>query len=209
MAQGVEVGGDGDPGPGAVGVGGQVGGQGVGGGGDQGVPEPGAVVAGVDVLLAGVRVQGRCRGGEREQRGPQGGGVLDGAPAADPDPAGAVLGDREVAAQVGGPVALLELLLGVAVGPLGIGHREQVPRGLGEVGGVEPGRLVEEQGLGPPAQLGLVREPVDRVGDHGRLLGRHPARRQRGVGGGAARRPAGRPGARCGARSSGGCRPGG
>ena len=162
MARWSKVGGDGDPGSGAVGLSGA---RSVDTGRgrrwcDQGVPEPGAVVAGVDVLLAGgVAGPGPVPGrGEREQRGPQGGGVLDGAPAADPDPAGAVL-ERSTGsgAEVGGPVALLQFLLGrrgIALA-FGVDHGEQVAGGLGQVGrGQGPDGIVEQQGLGPVPQLG-------------------------------------------------------
>ena len=69
LPQHVQTGGDRDPGPGAVAVGWQVGGQGVPAGLDQRVPEPGAVVPRINGLLA-VWVPRVDRGlgfGEREQ----------------------------------------------------------------------------------------------------------------------------------------------
>ncbi len=135
--------------------------------GDQGVPEPCAVVAGVHRLLAGLRrVHGRGGGGEREQRGLEGGGVLEGAAALEPDPAGTVLGDREEPAQVRTAVLAVEVLLGVAFGPVRVDHAGQVAGGPGQLGrGEQPG-LLEQEHLRPGPQGRLVGELVDRVHDH-------------------------------------------
>jgi len=141
------------------------------------------VVAGLD-LVPGAGIGRGGGGGEREQGGLEGGGVLDAAPAAEADAAGAVLGDRQEPVEVGGPVGAVEVAFGGGVGPVGIGDREQVPGGLGEVGGGQPGGLVQEQGLGAVPQAGPVREPVHGIDDHRGLLGRDPGLAQRGVGGG-------------------------
>ncbi len=85
---------------------------------------------------------------------------------------------------MGGPVLAVEVLLGVAFGLLGVEHLDQVPRDLGEVGGVEPARLLEEELLRLLAQVLPVGESVDGVDDDGRLLGRDRPVTQRGVGAG-------------------------
>ena len=72
----------------------------------------------------GRRVEGGCGLGQREQGGLEGRGVLDGAAAAEPDAAGAVLDDRQEPAVVGGPVLPVQVLLGLAFG----GARGRRPR---------------------------------------------------------------------------------
>ncbi len=214
--QGVEADGDRDPGAGAVGVGGQVGGQGVLGQADQGVPESGAVVARVPWpwavrAVAGGRVgwRPRDRCGEREEGGLEGGGVLEGAAAAEAYAAGAVLGDREVAAQVRGPVGAVEGFLGVAVGAVGVDHLEEVAGGPGQVGGVEPAGRLEQHRLPAFAQRVVVRAAC-----RWRRRSPRPVRGTRRLraaphGWRGAHRPGGRIGVRCGTRRCGGCRPGG
>ena len=72
---------------------------------------------------------------------------------------------------VGGPVLSFEVLLGFAFCRVGVGDLDQVSRGLGEVGGVEPGGGVEEEHLAPFPDAGVGGELVDGVHDHRGLLG--------------------------------------
>ena len=97
VAQGLVVEGDQEPGGGGVGVGDPVGVEGVLGEGDQGVPQAGAVVAGVAESAAGsaglpvvAACEGGCGSGEGEEGGCEEGAVLGRAAAADPDPTGPV-----------------------------------------------------------------------------------------------------------------------
>ena len=119
----LEGGGDHEPGWGAVGVGWQVGVQGVLGGLDQGVPHPGTGVAGVV-----------------NQRLPScsstaGAGAVSGMSAAlsrapssaeprplTPDSAGSVADDREVSAQVGGTFLAVQLPFELPIRGVGVDH---------------------------------------------------------------------------------------
>jgi hypothetical protein len=81
--------GDQQPGPGAVGLRGEVGVQGVLGGGHQGVPQAGAVRPRVVWPFAGFTggpvhpgAGGGCRAGQREEGGPEQGSVLTRTPPA-------------------------------------------------------------------------------------------------------------------------------
>ncbi len=92
---------------------------------DQGVEQPGAVVAGVAAVVAaprdvaGGRVAHRSGGGlgcgEGDQGGFHEGGVLGGAAAFDPGAAALVVGDGEVPVEVGGAFEAVQLALGVPV----------------------------------------------------------------------------------------------
>jgi hypothetical protein len=62
-------------------------------------------------------------------------------------------------------------LLRLAFGLLGVRDLQQVLRGFGELGRVQPGRGVEEELLALLTQVDPVGEPVDRVHDHRCLLG--------------------------------------
>ena len=163
--QGVEAGGDRDPRPGTVGVGGQVGGQGVLAGQHQRVPHPGAVVTHVLDVPVAVLVRRRGGGGlgERQEGGLDPGGVLDGAAAPDPDAAGTVLGEGEEPAEVRGAVLPLQVLLGLAFGALGVDDVDEVARGLGEVGGVQPPGLVEQLLLRQLPEVGVGGQLLDRI----------------------------------------------
>ena len=207
----VEAGGDRDAGAGAVAVRRQVGGQGVVGDLDEGVPQAGAVVARVGGLPAvGSRgSSGGLRLGQRQQGGLEDRGVLDGAAAAEPHAAGAVLDDGEEPAVVRGPVGPVQVLLGLALGLLRVGDLDQVLGRLGQVGGVQPGR---PRRAGPPhpapgprrrggACRPRPRSPRPAPGRPGRPASPHGSR--------SARSPAPTPAARSGARRRGGCRPGG
>jgi len=72
---------------------------------------------------------------------------------------------------VGGAVLSFEVLLGLAVCRVGVGDLDQVPAGLREVGGVEPGGGVEEEHLAPLPDPGVGGELVDGVHDHRGLFG--------------------------------------
>jgi hypothetical protein len=94
-----------------------------------------ADVLAVATVLGGGAMAGGGRGGggfgQRQQGGLDGGGVLDGAAPAQPDATGAVLGDREVAAEVGGAVLAVVVSLGLAFGAVGVDDVDQVARGRG------------------------------------------------------------------------------
>ena len=149
----VEVGGDGEPGSGAVALGGQVGGQGVLGTLDQGVPAAGRRGRG-GRGLAGPGGGDRC--GEREQGGAEEGGVLGAAAALDPDAAGAVGGDGEEPVEVGGAFLAVQLAFEGRSVAVGVDHVEDAASGLGEVGGVEPAGFLQQHVFGPARRLGLV-----------------------------------------------------
>ena len=169
--------GDGDPGTGAVGGGYAVGVQGVLGELDQGVEHAGAVVAGVGLHFAagGVRVDGGVDGGrglgEGEQGGAEHGAVLGAAAALDPDPAGAVLGDREEPAGVRGAFLAVEGGLVAALGTVGVDDLGEVSGGAGQLGGVEPPGLLQQHLLAPGSQGRARGQGVDRVADDRGLSG--------------------------------------
>jgi hypothetical protein len=171
----------GEPGWDAVLVGQQVGGLAAPAGLGEGVEKPGAVVAEIAVVVApgestGRRIEARSRhrGGERHQGGLDRGGVLGGAAAPDPGPAGMVVGDGEVALEVRDPRFAVEgTLLGTLVA-LGVHHRHQVLPGLRQLRGVEPLVLLEHQGHGTGAVAGGGKS-VDRAGDRDGLGGGQPA----------------------------------
>ncbi len=149
----------------------QLGVEGVLGDADQRVPHPGTVVARVGQLLAGHGVEGCDRCGERQQRGPQHGAVLDGAPAGEPDAAAAVLGDREVAAEVGGAVLPVQGPLRLPLVALGVDDRGQVAAHPVELGGVETSRFLDHDLLTAAAYVVGQGQPVDGVEDHVGLVG--------------------------------------
>ena len=123
--------------------------------------------------------------GERQQGGLDDGGVLDGAAPAQPDAAGAVLGDGEVAAEVGGAVLAVEVSLGLAFGAVGVDDVDQVARGLGEVACVQPPGLREQGLLGLFPQVRVGGELLDGVHDDGGLFGGDQAVPEGVAGGGA------------------------
>ncbi len=167
--EGGVVDGDHHPGAGAVTGRRQVGGQGVPGNGDQGVPHPGTVVARLGLRLTG-RVGRRVWLGHRQQHRPQHRTVLDGAPAVEPDTTATVVADREVAAEVGGPIFPVELPLDLSFVTLRVDHTGEVAPGALEVGGVEPGCLGDQHLLTAAAGVLDHGQPVDRGQDHVRLF---------------------------------------
>ena len=142
--------GDQESGGGGVGVGDPVGVDRVVGHGEQGVPEPGAVVPRIADHGASVLVDGGCRAGQREQGGFEQGAVLGRAAASDPDSSGAVVADGEVAVEVGGSFLTLQGGLEPAVHGVGVDDLGEVSPGPGEVGGVQ-GPGLAEQDLLPAA----------------------------------------------------------
>ena len=153
--EGVVVDGDQEPGGGAVGLRRQVGVQGVLGGGHQGVPEPGAVVA--RVAVGPPRSPGRSGAGSGQVSGSS--AAISRAPSsAEPrprrrTPPARSAADGEVAVQVGGTFLTLQCGFEPAVDGVGVDHLGQVPAGLGELGGVEPSGLADAapspRGAGP------------------------------------------------------------
>ena len=79
------------------------------------------------------------------------------------DAAGAVLGDGQVPAEVGGAVLGVEVPSGLAFGAVGVDDVDEVAGGLGEVGGVQPPGLVEQGLLGQLAEVRVGGELLDRV----------------------------------------------
>ncbi len=91
--------------------------------------------------------------------------------APDPDSAGAVLADGEVAGQVRGTLLTLQLRFEAAVDGVGVDHLGQVPSGPGEVGGIQAPGLTQQDllpaapdqvtgrqvGDGPDDDIGLLR----------------------------------------------------
>ena len=129
VLEGVVVEGDQEPGGGAVGLRRQVGVQGVLGGGDQGVPEPGAVVARVAVSAVPGRLGSRA--GSGQVRGSS--AAIRRAPSsADPRPRSRTpparsAADGEVAVQVGGTFLTFQGGFEPAVDGVGVDHLDQVP----------------------------------------------------------------------------------
>ena len=165
ILQAAVVEGDQEPGRGAVGVRDAVGVQGVLGGGDQGVPQASPVVARIPhhlALVARLVIGGRLRAGEREEGGCEEGAVLGRAAAADPDPTGAVGGDREVAVEVRGAFLTLQGGLEPPVDGVGVDDLDDVSPGPGEVGGVQM------RGLGDQDPLAATPDPAPRAGGRGR-----------------------------------------
>lgn len=141
----------------ALGVGDGVGVQGALGDADQGVPESGAVVAGVvgptcAAESAVVLVDRGLWAGEREERRLEQSAVLEGAAALEADAAGAVVGDRQVSVGMGCAVLAVELGLELPVDPVGVDHRQEVAAGLGELGGVQRAGVGQQRGLCPAPQ---------------------------------------------------------
>ena len=110
---------------------------------------------------------------------------------------------------MGGPVGPVQVLLGLALRLVRVGDLDQVLRRLRQVGGVQPGRLVEQDRLTPLPDPGVEGEPVDRVHDHRGLLRGDPAGQHRLMGRGPLGHQHRRPAGRSGARRRGGSRPGG
>ena len=174
--------GDEESGGGGVGLGWEVGVEGVLGGGDEGVPHAGAVVTGVGVGLPGLGVDGRVGGGEGQQRCLEQGTVLGRPAAADPDSAGPVLADREVPVEVGGAFLACEGGFEPAVDAVGVDHLDHMPAGAGEFGGVQVGRLADEDLLATAAYPVTGREVLDGTDDD-LGLGRGHRPGQQGVAG--------------------------
>ena len=143
--EGLLVEGDEQSGGGAVGLRRQAGVERVVGGGDQGVPEPGAVVAAVEAFLpgpqvgrwVGLRVGGWIGAGQGQECGQEEGAVLGRPAALQADSAGAVRADREVAGQVRGAFLAFQGGLEPAVDAVGVDHLDQVPPRPRELGGIE------------------------------------------------------------------------
>ena len=186
-------GGDRDPGSGAVGLGRELGVQGVLGGLDQGVPQPGAVVAGVAFGLAGrvVGVQGRCGLGLGQQGGEEDLAVLGRSAALDPDPAASVVGTTERnRSQVRGAFLAVQGGLGGAFGAVGVDHRGEVPAGPDQLGrGQRPGlrRAGTCSACGTQRRVGG--QGLDRLADGPGLRQRRVAVTHRRQGRGVVRRP--------------------
>ncbi len=146
---------------------------------DQRVPGPGAVVAGIDPVQAGVGV-GRGLGcGQRGQRGLDDRGVLEGAAALEPDSAQAVLDQGEEPVEVGGAFELVELLLLPGRDPVGVEDLQQPLAELVQLGGVQPGRVLEEERLPGRPQRGVEGQQVQAGHDHLGVLGGDLPGRQR------------------------------
>src|SRR5207244_4250693 len=156
--------GDGESGGCAVGLGWQVGVQGTLGGGHQRVPHPGTGVAGIVhqppavvpvvvlvvlVVLVGGALECGCGCGEGEEGCFEQGAGLGGPSALDPDPTGAVEGDREEPGVVGGAFLAVKLPFEGPVRGVGVDHVDQVTAGAGQVGGVEVPRVLHHHGLTP------------------------------------------------------------
>ncbi len=142
------------------------------GGGDQGVPEPGAVVAGVHVSwqVCGPGpwpVAGAVSGSSAALRTAASSRVPRPLSRTPPAPSSVIARNRPRCATA---VLAVEVLLGVAFGPVRVDHAGQVAGGPGQLGrGQQPG-LLEQEHLGPGPQGRVVGELVDRVHDHRDLL---------------------------------------
>ena len=140
-----------------MGVGWQVGVQGVLRGLDQGVPHPGTGIARVADQLPVepvVFVDRGCRCGERHERGFEEGAVLGRSAALDADAAGSVARDREVSAQVRGTFFAVQLPFELPIHRVGVDHMDQMASGAGEVGGIEAPRMLEQGGFTPAPDRG-------------------------------------------------------
>ena len=162
----------------------QLGGQGVLGQGDEGVPAAGAGLPRIPPRRAGLSRRAGFAGllvhlvdpvlgsgfgsGEGEERGLEEGTVLGRPAAADPDPTGPVLADGQVAVEVGGAFLPLQPGLQPPVDRVGVDDLDQVPTGPGQLGGVEVGRLADHQPLaaaaGPVPRRQLGHRGDDQVG---------------------------------------------
>ena len=143
------------------------------GGSDQGVPQLGAVVAGKGVLLTGLGVDDRVGAGEWHQGCFEEGAVLRGAAAADPDPTGPVVADREVAVEVSGSFLPLQRRFELSVDGVGVDDLDQVPAGPGELRGVQVRRLTEQHSLAAAADPVTRRQVIDGPDDDVGLHRRH------------------------------------
>ena len=134
---------------------------------DQRVPGAGSVVAGVLGVQAMVGVGARaarrvvaaavgagclCRpgvggggGGQRLQGGLDDCGVLHGAAALDADAAEAVADEGQEPVQVRGALVAVELLLLAGGDPVGVEDLQQLVAQLVQLGGVQGGRVLEEE----------------------------------------------------------------
>ncbi len=179
-------------GDGAVGLGQHVSGLQQSAGLDEGVEHPGAVVAGVAgvagvaavVPASGFATGGGVAdraplfwlwGGEGDEGGFEEGGVLGGAAALDPGSAGLVVGDGQVATQVGGSFETVQGFLVAAFVAVGVDDGGQVECELAELGGVEVLGLGQEDLDSAGAEVGVAGEPVDGSFDDVGLGGREPA----------------------------------
>ncbi len=75
-----------------------------------------------------------------------------------------------------GAFLAVEVLLGVAFGAVGVHDAGEVAPDAVEVGGVHPARFLEQDLFAAAAGVWRQREPLDRLDDHGCLVGRHRAR---------------------------------
>jgi hypothetical protein len=131
---------------------------------DEGVPQPGAVVSGIPAVVGAVGDPARADavGGNATAGAGLGGlgcrqrpqhlldqrRVLDGAPSGQPNAADAVLGDREVPAEVGGALLAAQRPLVAAFGAVGVEPLEHVRAGTGQLGGITRRGLVDQDALG-------------------------------------------------------------
>ena len=146
----LEGGGDHESGWGAVGVGWQVGVQGVLSGLRPGRPTSGRrrPAGRGPAPRPVVFVDGGCRCGQGHERGFEEGAVLGRSAALHADSAGSVGCDREVSAQVRGTFLPVQLTFELPVRGVGVDHMHQMASRPGEVGGVEAPRMLE-QGRSP------------------------------------------------------------
>ena len=166
---------------------------------DQGVPEPGAGLAGVPAVVGAVarprsrgwtgsrrgsrrRRPGCCGGGlgcgQREQHGLHPGGVLDGPAAGEPDPAEAVLAQAQEPAVVRGPLLAVEGLFVTPVGAVRVEALQDPAAGRARSVASEPAGLLQQQPFRGGAQPGVDRQPVHRGHHHFGLRPGDPARPQ-------------------------------
>ncbi len=96
--------------------------------------------------------------------------VLGGPVAPDPDSAGPVLADGQVAGEVGGTFLTLELCFEPAVDGVGVDHLGQMPSGPGELGGIQAPRLTQQDLLPAPADQVTGRQVGDGPDDDVGLL---------------------------------------
>ncbi len=99
--------------------------------------------------------------GQRQQRGEEECSVLDGPVAPDPDSAGPVLADGQVAVQVRGTLLTLQLRFESAVDGVGVDHLGQMTPGPGQLGGIQAPGLTQQHLLPAPADQVTGRQVAD------------------------------------------------
>ncbi len=130
---------------------------------DQRVPQADPVVARIRDLLTGLRVDCGHGRGERQQSGPQGRPVLDGATPLHPDPTGAIVGDGQEASKVRDAILAGQLLLPLSLGAVGVDLLDHAPATSLQLGRRQSGRLIEEDPLSLFAGLLVAWQPVDSI----------------------------------------------